>query len=133
MVNLELWKSRKKKLKLSLQDISDKTDISISAIKDIFRGATTDPRIETVQRIERVLELPQADVPRETDPCLLKPVKLNISPGELEQERGLSQQDFIKLSSKLSPESIADISTFTDEEMKELSDLIKIIKLKREL
>lgn len=57
MVNLELWNAQKKKLKLTLSDIASKTKISISAVKDIFRGATTDPRLETVQAIERVLGL----------------------------------------------------------------------------
>ena len=57
MVNLELWTAQKKKLKLTLSDIASKTKISISAVKDIFRGATTDPRLETVQAIERVLGL----------------------------------------------------------------------------
>ena len=55
MLDLHLWKEQKKALKLTLQDIADQTGISISTIKDIFRGATTDPRIETVQRIETVL------------------------------------------------------------------------------
>ena len=57
MVNLDLWKQRKKELNLSLMDISKETEISISTLKDIFRGATSDPRIETVQRIERALGL----------------------------------------------------------------------------
>ena len=57
MVNLELWTAQKKKLKLTLSDIASKTKISISAVKDIFRGATTDPRMETIQAIERVLGL----------------------------------------------------------------------------
>lgn len=68
MIDLELWKTQKKKLKLSLQDISNKTEISISALKDIFRGATTDPRIETVQRIEDALglnEKPQEEITEE--------------------------------------------------------------------
>lgn len=64
MVDLQLWKAKKKELKLSLQDIANITDISISTLKDIFRGATTDPRIETVQRIERALGL---DAPAETE------------------------------------------------------------------
>ena len=55
MVNLELWNAKRKQLKISLVQLSEITEISISTIKDIFRGATTDPRIETVQRIERAL------------------------------------------------------------------------------
>lgn len=57
MYDLELWKARKKELKLTLDEISDRTGISISTIKDIFRGATYAPRVDTVQAIEKVLEL----------------------------------------------------------------------------
>ena len=57
MLNLELWNTQRKKLKLTLADIAEQSQISISTIKDIFRGATTDPRLETVQAIERTLGL----------------------------------------------------------------------------
>ncbi len=52
---LEIWKARKRELKLTLDEIAEKTGISISTIKDIFRGATYAPRVDTVQAIERVL------------------------------------------------------------------------------
>lgn len=55
MYNLDLWKRRKKELHLTLQDISEQTGIGISTIKDIFRGATYAPRIDTVQAIENAL------------------------------------------------------------------------------
>ena len=57
MLNLSLWKDARKRLGLTLEDVARLSGISISTIKDIFRGATTDPRIETVQAIERVLGL----------------------------------------------------------------------------
>ena len=57
MLNLELWNTQRKKLKLTLADIAEQSQVSISTIKDIFRGATTDPRLETVQAIERTLGL----------------------------------------------------------------------------
>lgn len=57
MYDLELWKARKKELRLTLDDIADRTGISISTIKDIFRGATYAPRVDTVQAIENALEL----------------------------------------------------------------------------
>lgn len=57
MYDLQLWKARKKELKLTLDDIAEQTNISISTIKDIFRGATYAPRVDTVQAIERVLGL----------------------------------------------------------------------------
>lgn len=57
MYNLELWKQRKKELKLTLDDIAKATGIGISTIKDIFRGATYAPRIDTVEAIEKALGL----------------------------------------------------------------------------
>ena len=57
MYDLEIWKARKKELKLTLDDISERTGVSISTIKDIFRGATYAPRLDTVQAIEEALEL----------------------------------------------------------------------------
>lgn len=57
MYDLEIWKAQKKALHLTLDDIAEKTGISISTIKDIFRGATYAPRVDTVQAIEKVLGL----------------------------------------------------------------------------
>lgn len=57
MLNLQLWNTTRKEKKLTLADLSQETGIALSTIKEIFRGATTDPRLETVQRIERALGL----------------------------------------------------------------------------
>lgn len=57
MRKLDLWKQRKKDLKLTYEDIAEKTGIAISTIKAIFGGATYAPRIDTVQAIEKVLKL----------------------------------------------------------------------------
>lgn len=54
-MDIELWKKKKKELHLTLNDIADITDISISTLKDIFRGKTYSPRIDTVQAIEKAL------------------------------------------------------------------------------
>lgn len=63
MIDLELWKTKRKELKMSLNDLSAITQVSISTLKDIFRGATTDPRIETVQRIEKALGIEKEKAP----------------------------------------------------------------------
>ena len=55
MYDLELWKKAKKAKKLTLEDIAKKSNIGISTIKDIFRGVTYAPRIDTVEAIEKVL------------------------------------------------------------------------------
>lgn len=54
-IDLELWKVKRKELKIDYQTLADQAEVSLNTIKNIFRGATTDPRIETVQRIERAL------------------------------------------------------------------------------
>ena len=56
-INLNLWKENKKILNLTNQDIANEADVSLNTVKNIFRGVTTDPRLETVQRIEKVLGL----------------------------------------------------------------------------
>lgn len=56
-INLDDWKARKKILGLKYEDIAQKADVSLNTVKNIFRGATPDPRLETVQRIEQVLGL----------------------------------------------------------------------------
>lgn len=54
-MDLELWKKQKKELGITFDDLSQKTHISISTLKDIFRGKTYAPRIDTVQAIEKAL------------------------------------------------------------------------------
>lgn len=63
MYDLELWKKAKKEQKLTLEDIAKKSNIGISTIKDIFRGVTYAPRLDTVEAIEKALGLnkPNAD------------------------------------------------------------------------
>lgn len=92
MVNLSLWKEQKKKLRLSLQDIADMTDISISTLKDIFRGATTDPRIETVQRIETALGLTATQ----------------------EQTLSVEEKQLVSLIAELTDEEVKELSNFVD-------------------
>jgi len=57
MYDLELWKQAKKAQKLTLDDIAKKSNIGISTIKDIFRGVTYAPRLDTVEAIEKALGL----------------------------------------------------------------------------
>ena len=48
-------KNRKKELKMTLDELSEKSGIAKRTIEDIFRGATKNPRIDTLQAIERAL------------------------------------------------------------------------------
>ena len=94
MVNLELWNNQRKKMKISLATLAEQTEISISTIKDIFRGATTDPRIETVQRIERALGLDKEKSP----------------PSELTE----SEQELISIISQMTVEEVKELQTIAN-------------------
>ena len=60
MIDIERWNTIRKKNRITLEELSQKTEISISTLKDIFRGKTLSPRIDTVQAIERALGLAPA-------------------------------------------------------------------------
>ena len=55
MQNLQFYKTRKKQLKLTNQQISNESGIPKRTIEDFFRGASENPRIDTVEAINRVL------------------------------------------------------------------------------
>lgn len=57
MLNIALWNKTRKEQKITLEILSEKSGIALSTIKEIFRGKTTTPRIDTVQAIERALGL----------------------------------------------------------------------------
>ena len=74
-MDLELWKKKRKELKLRYEDLAQKAGISKRSVEDIFRGYTTKPRIDTVESIERALGLNQPQTKK--DPVLEDEVKLN--------------------------------------------------------
>ena len=53
-------KARKKELKMTLDELSAKSGIPKRTLEDIFREATKNPRIDTVQAIESALGLNQS-------------------------------------------------------------------------
>ena len=61
MFNLELWKKRKNELQWTYDEIAKNAKVSKRTVADIFRGFTTDPRIDTVQSIEKALGLPSSE------------------------------------------------------------------------
>jgi transcriptional regulator with XRE-family HTH domain len=56
-MNIEDLRKRKKELDITFEELSEKTDIAVSTLKEIFRGATKSPRIDTMQAIEKALNL----------------------------------------------------------------------------
>lgn len=57
MSKLETIKAVKKERKLTLQEIADLSGIPKRTVDDIFSGHTKNPRIDTMQAIERALGL----------------------------------------------------------------------------
>lgn len=61
-MDLELWKKMKKEKKMTLQDISDISNIPKRTVDDIFAGVTKNPRTDTVEAIEKALGLNKPSV-----------------------------------------------------------------------
>lgn len=49
--------------KITYQELSDSSGIALNTLKNIFRGKTEHPRIDTMQAIERALGLEQEKTP----------------------------------------------------------------------
>lgn len=56
-MNLNLWKARKKELKLTFKRLAQISGIPKRTIEDIFSERTKNPRIDTIQAIEKALEI----------------------------------------------------------------------------
>lgn len=91
-MDLELWKQKKKELKLTNQQISNLSSIPLRTVEAIFAGKTQFPRSDTVDAIEKVLEIN-------------KNVGLNISSED---------RELIELIKQLSDEETKELSNFVD-------------------
>ena len=56
-MDLELWKKRKKELKLTISDIAKLSNLPKGSVQNIFCGYVPNPRTDTVQAIEKALGL----------------------------------------------------------------------------
>ena len=54
-MDIERLKKAKKENRMTLQEISDKSGIPKRTVDQIFSGKTTNPRVDTMQAIERAL------------------------------------------------------------------------------
>lgn len=63
MVDIETLKTIKKQKKLTLQEIADRSGIPKRTLEDIFRGYTKNPRLDTLQAIERALGIEEEKTP----------------------------------------------------------------------
>lgn len=60
MINIDLYKKRKKELGLTFEDLFKISGVPIQTLHNVFRGATQTPRIDTIQAIEKALGLNSA-------------------------------------------------------------------------
>ena len=56
-MDLELWKKVKKDKKLTIKQIAEKANLPQGSVQNIFCGYVPNPRIDTVEAIEKALEL----------------------------------------------------------------------------
>ena len=61
-MNISKLKSEMKRQKITYPKLSELTGISLSAISKIFSGIATNPRAETIAKIEEALGLQSSDI-----------------------------------------------------------------------
>lgn len=90
MINIELWKKRKKELHWSHDDLARESGVSRRTIAGIFAGDERgqNPTIETVQAIERALGLSE-DGYKDTMPFEVTPMEEEV----IQTFRALSDED----------------------------------------
>lgn len=88
-MNIELWKKRKKELKLTHDELAKKSGISRRTIAGIFSGDPkySSPTYNTVQAIERALEITPSDLQWTAEERALgitDTIKISVTPEEEE-------------------------------------------------
>lgn len=54
---LNLWRKRKKELKLTNKELALKANLPLRTVEQVMCGRVSSPRLDTVQAIERALEI----------------------------------------------------------------------------
>ncbi len=93
-MDIEGLKQLKKEQKMTLQQISDLSGIPKRTVDDIFSGKTKNPRIDTMQAIERALGIEQEKTPSD-----------ELSEGE---------KQLIELVKQLTDEEAEELSNYID-------------------
>lgn len=57
MIDIEKLRKAKKVKRLTFDEIAEQAGVGVSTVYDLFRGETTAPRVDTLERIETVLGL----------------------------------------------------------------------------
>ena len=80
MVKIALLQQRKKELNLSYDDITERTGCDRRSLIRIFKGDTPCPRIDTLQKIAKVLELPIDEITTDNDYKVTEPLAQTLTP-----------------------------------------------------
>lgn len=80
MVKVALLKQRKKELNLSYDDIAERSGCARVSIVRILNGITPCPRIDTLQKIAEVLELPIEELTTGNDYKVTEPLVQTLTP-----------------------------------------------------
>lgn len=91
-MDIELWKQRKKELKLTFEDLSVQTGLSVRTLKSLFTGERSNTTTFTIEAIEKALGLD-------------KDALLDISNEE---------KELVDLIKQLNEEEIKELSNFVD-------------------
>ncbi len=60
MVNIELYKKKKKELGLTFEALYELSGVPVQTLHNVFRGSTQTPRIDTIVAIEKALGIDNA-------------------------------------------------------------------------
>lgn len=80
MVKIALLKQRKNELNLSYDIIAERTGCDRRSIIRIFKGDTRCPRIDTLQKIAEVLELPIDELTTDNNYKITEPLVQTLTP-----------------------------------------------------
>lgn len=83
MINLSLWKNKKKELGYTFDELSNISGIPKKTLTNIFSGHTPTPRVDTVQAIEKALEISSLSS-EEINAGAVDSVSIDLSAEELE-------------------------------------------------
>ena len=81
-MNLEIWKRAKKEQKLTIAQIAEKANLPRGSVQNIFAGYVPNPRIDTVQAIEKALNLNNKITDEERAIGASETKKISITPIE---------------------------------------------------
>lgn len=81
-IQIQKLKTLAKEKGITYEQLSTSADIPIGTIKNIFSGATKNPRLDTVQAIERALRLDSPFTPEEQAAGISSTARMTVTPEE---------------------------------------------------